>query len=83
VIESLAILDYLEARYPELYCFFRCNALARVRMVQLVTLNELPAVFKLLVPITQERSAELEYAQLRNQYIEFLGESVGRLPLLC
>jgi len=53
-------------------------------MVQLVTLNELlPAVFKLLVhDHSSERSAELEYAQVR-AINEFLGESVGRLPLLC
>ena len=69
VIESLAILDYLEARYPELSLLpSDAIALARVRMVQLVTLNELlPAVFKLLVydENSGERSAELEYAQLR------------------
>lgn len=69
VIESLAILDYLEARYPELSLLpSDAIALARVRMVQLVTLNELlPAVFKLLVhdENLSEKSAELEYAQLR------------------
>ena len=69
VIESRAILDYLEARYPELSLLpSDAIALARVRMVQLVTLNELlPAVFKLLVydETSGERSAELEYAQLR------------------
>ena len=69
VIESLAILDYLEARYPELSLLpADAIALARVRMVQLVTLNELlPAVFKLLVhdENSSQKSAELEYAQLR------------------
>jgi glutathione S-transferase len=69
VIESLAILDYLEARYPERSLLpSDAIALARVRMVQLVTLNELlPTVFKLLVhdENSSEKLAELEYAQLR------------------
>jgi len=65
VIESLAILDYLEARYPERSLLpTDAIALAKVRMVQMVTLNELlPAVFRLLV--RDENSVELEYAQLR------------------
>ncbi|MBE9191750.1 glutathione S-transferase family protein [Gloeocapsopsis crepidinum LEGE 06123] len=65
VIESLAILDYLEARYPERSLLpTDAMVLAKVRMVQMVTLNELlPAVFRLLV--RDENSVELEYAQLR------------------
>lgn len=85
VIESLAILDYLEARYPELSLLpSDAIALARVRMVQLVTLNELlPAVFKLLVhdENSSERSAELEYAQLRAiNTLSFLENLLGDSP---
>jgi glutathione S-transferase len=69
VIESLAILDYLEARYPEPALLpTEPRALANVRMVQLVTFNELlPAVFKLLMADERsgQPSAEIEYAQLR------------------
>jgi len=64
----LAILDYLEARYPELSLLpSDAKALARVRMVQLVTLNELlPRCSNCsFMTRTQARSAELEYAQLR------------------
>lgn len=81
VIESLAILDYLEARYPDLPLLpSDAIALARVRMVQLVTLNELlPAVFKLLVH--DENSAELEYAQLRAiNTLSFLENLLGDSP---
>lgn len=81
VIESLAILDYLEARYPALSLLpSDAIALARVRMVQLVTLNELlPAVFKLLV--YDENSAELEYAQLRaTNTLSFLENLLGDSP---
>ncbi len=69
VIESLAILDYLEARYPDRPLLpTEPRALATVRMVQLVTLNELlPPVFKLLMQDNRsaETSAEIAYAQLR------------------
>jgi len=52
-------------------------------MVQLVTLNELlPAVFKLLVhDHSSERSAELEYAQLRAiNTLSFLENLLGDSP---
>ncbi len=69
VIESLAILDYLEARYPDRPLLpAEPRALAIVRMVQLVALNELlPPVFKLLMQADRsgETSVEIAYAQLR------------------
>ena len=85
VIESLAILDYLEARYPDLSLLpSDAIALARVRMVQLVTLNELlPATIKLLVQDenSSEKSAQLEYAQLRAiNTLNFLENLLGDSP---
>jgi glutathione S-transferase len=79
VIESLAILDYLEARYPDRPLLpTEPRALATVRMVQLVALNELlPPVFKLLMQDERsvETSAEIEYAQLRAKTtLDFLEE---------
>ncbi|MBD1875415.1 glutathione S-transferase family protein [Nodosilinea sp. FACHB-131] len=69
VIESMAILDYLEARYPDIALLPKdATALAKVRMVQMLTLNELlPGVFKLLIDNqrSDQKSAEIEYAQLR------------------
>jgi len=49
IVESLAILDYLEAKYPTPAMLpDQAKDLAIVRMVQLVTMNELwPAVFSL------------------------------------
>ncbi len=49
IVESLAILDYLEAKYPTPAMLpDPAKELAIVRMVQLVTMNELwPAVFSL------------------------------------
>lgn len=43
VIESLAILDYLEAKYPNpSFLPKESKELAKVRMIQLITVNELP-----------------------------------------
>jgi len=85
VIESSAILDYLEAKYtsPSLLPT-DAEALARVRMVQMVTFNELlPAIFRLLVgqENSNEKSIEFEYAQLRA--INTLSFLEGLLGNLC
>jgi glutathione S-transferase len=43
VIESLAILDYLEAKYPNpAFLPIEAKDVAKVRMIELVTVNELP-----------------------------------------
>ena len=43
VLESLAILDYLEAKYPETSLMpTAAQDIAKVRMIELVTVNELP-----------------------------------------
>ena len=43
VLESLAILDYLEAKYPENSLMpTDAQDIAKVRMIELVTVNELP-----------------------------------------
>lgn len=85
VIESLAILDYLEARYPDCSLLPKdAIALATVRMVQLVTLNELlPAVIKLLIhgENSNAKPAELEYARLRaSNSLNFLENLLGDAP---
>lgn len=70
VIESLAILDYLEAKYPTPSLLpTDPDLVATVRMAQLVSLNELlPAVAKLIMvdsDRSDKNSTDLEYAQLR------------------
>lgn len=43
IFESLAILDYLEAKYPNpTFMPVDARSIARVRMLELVTVNELP-----------------------------------------
>lgn len=82
VIESMAILDYLEARYPDIALLpTEAAALAKVRVVQMLTLNELlPGVFKLLIENqrSNQKSAEIEYAQLRvSNTLGFLENLLG------
>jgi glutathione S-transferase len=51
VIESLAILDYLEAKYPQPSMLpAHANDLAKVRMAQLVAVNELAIAMTPLYP---------------------------------
>jgi glutathione S-transferase len=65
VIESLAILDYLEAKYPNPPLLPKDPVtLATVRMAQMVTINELlPAIAKLI--IHDPNSPDSAYANLR------------------
>lgn len=65
IIESLAILDYLEAQYPERSLLpSDPKSLAKARMVQLVALNELlPTIFRLVAH--DKASIEHEYARLK------------------
>lgn len=55
VIESLAILDYLEAKYPTPTLLPKeATALALVRMVQMVSLNELGGLMIALIRQSQD-----------------------------
>ncbi|MDX2244980.1 MAG: glutathione S-transferase family protein [Leptolyngbyaceae cyanobacterium bins.302] len=68
VIESQAILDYLEAQYPTPALLPSDPAtLAKVRMVQFVALNELvPAIVGLL--LNDEETPDYQYAQARARH---------------
>jgi glutathione S-transferase len=85
IIESMAILDYLEARYPERSLLPNgAVATAKAKMAQMVALNELlPALFKLLVNSkkTNDRSIDLEYARLQAMNaLSFLEDLLGNSP---
>jgi glutathione S-transferase len=78
IIQSLAILDYLEARYPERSLLpIDPIELATVRMVQLVTFEQLlPALFKSL--FEDRNSPELAYWQMRlTNALDFLEDLLG------
>ncbi|RMG07908.1 MAG: glutathione S-transferase family protein [Cyanobacteria bacterium J055] len=86
VIESLAILDYLEAKYPMPSLLPKdAKALATMRMVELVTANELlPA----MTPLIRQMMGFIELeAQTRDRSVgqigkilSFLEEKLGKSP---
>jgi glutathione S-transferase len=72
MVESLAILDYLEAKYPSTPSMLPSNAkdLAIVRMVELATINELlPAAIHLLPVILGLPGADPEKIEQAKQKI--------------
>ena len=78
VLESLAILDYLESKYPQ-HPLLPPNSvqLAKVRMAQMVANNELSA---LVVPLIGEPEDSLKLAQTKRKIkriLKFLGELLG------
>ncbi|MFB2893418.1 glutathione S-transferase family protein [Aerosakkonemataceae cyanobacterium BLCC-F50] len=82
VVESLAILDYLEANYPTPSLMPQeAQALAKVRMVEMITVNEIqPAtvlITKQMVGLEVE-SAKLEAAKERiNTVLQFYENLLG------
>jgi glutathione S-transferase len=81
LVESLAILDYLESKYPTPAMLPEsAEALATVRMVQMVTANELaPTVFSLIYE--SEDSPQFEQAKQHvDKVLEFLTELLGAHP---
>lgn len=84
VIESQAILDYLEAKHPSPPLLpTDARTLAKVRMVQFVTLNELlPAIVGLL--LNEADSADYLYAQMRAaNTLNFLESMLGDAPFVA
>jgi glutathione S-transferase len=78
VVESLAIMDYLEAKYPTPALLPKeAEALAKVRMVQMVTTNEL---LPKMIPLMFEEKDSVNYLQA-NEHIDkvlgFLSECLG------
>jgi glutathione S-transferase len=71
VVESLAILDYLEAKYPTPVMLPKdAKDLANVRMVQLVTVNELlPAMNPLMPQMLELPGADPEKIKQAGQKI--------------
>jgi glutathione S-transferase len=83
VIESFAILDYLEARYPTPALMpATAAAIATVRMVEMVTLNELMPAFtpltKQMMGFGQETPEAIEQAkQKASVVLQFYADTLG------
>ncbi|WP_392535392.1 glutathione S-transferase family protein [Nostoc sp. C117] len=78
VVESLAIMDYLESKYPTPAMLpSEPQALATVRMVQLVTGNEL---FPQIISLIYEREDSPQVAQAKqhiDKILQFFTELLG------
>ncbi|MEB3356184.1 MAG: glutathione S-transferase family protein [Synechococcales bacterium] len=78
VLESLAILDYLEAKYPTPALVPQTpEAIAQMRMVQLVTTNELMPRLPALVLAEASPEADEVTAQQIATGLNFLTEQLG------
>jgi glutathione S-transferase len=85
IVESLAILDYLEAKYPTPSVMpTDAQAIAKIRMVQLITINELqPPIIRLTsqaLGVLENEAQILEKAHQQvlnvlNFFEDLLGES--------
>jgi glutathione S-transferase len=88
VIESFAILDYLEAKYPSPALMpSDPRAIAIARMVEMVTLNELvPAInplFKQMMGMGQVTAEEVDQAKQRAEgVLKFYADHLGDQPFL-
>ncbi len=82
VVESLAILDYLEAKYPTPALLPKeAKALATVRMVEIVTLNELlpgmNPLFRQMIGMDEDPQKVEEAKQKTATVLAFFEELLG------
>ncbi len=76
IIESIAIMEYLEAKYPNPSLMpLDPHAIARVRMAQLVTANEF---FPKVIPLICEEKASPKWQQAKLELpFSFMAELLG------
>ncbi len=89
VIESFAILDYLEAKHPNPSLLATSPAgIATLRMVQMVTVNELvPAIsplVKQMMGFGQDPEEAIEQAKQKAEVsLKFYADKLGDGPFFC
>ncbi|MGJ3253300.1 MAG: glutathione S-transferase family protein [Elainellaceae cyanobacterium] len=78
IIESLAILDYLEVTYPAPSLVpHNPQAIAKMRMVQMVTANELMPKLPTLVKVGEHPESDQAMIQPIMTVLDFLTEQLG------
>ena len=88
IIESLAIMDYLEAKYPTpSFTPTDAKALATMRMLQMVSVNELlPTLFPILckkIGVAEDKGGPFEPAKEQaGKVLEFYQKYLGDNPYL-
>ncbi|MEO1144909.1 MAG: glutathione S-transferase family protein [Cyanobacteria bacterium J06638_22] len=81
ILESAAIMDYLEAKYPEPSLMPKSpEAIAQTRMVQLVTMNELTTKLPALVMAQVSETPDEETLQHVSKGFSFLQQQLGTVP---
>lgn len=79
LIESIAILDYLDAQYPHLKMTPKSPAaIGRMRMIQMVTTNELMSVFMAVIAASGNLPATHPKATVLNTALSFLNQEIGK-----
>jgi glutathione S-transferase len=82
IFESLAILDYLEAKFPN-PSFMPVNAedIAKMRMIELVTVNELPPIsivlMKQMLDVAVEEQKVIQARQCMASVLQYFEDSLG------
>ena len=78
LIESIAILDYLELQFPQVPLSPQAPAaVAQMRMVQMVTTNELLSKLVALVMASEEQPLPQEIASHLETCLRFLEQALG------
>jgi glutathione S-transferase len=81
LVESLAILDYLESKYPQPAMLPKTpEALAKVRMVQMLTTNELFPQLISLIYETEDSPQIIKAKQHIDQVLQLFTELLGNSP---
>ncbi|MGL5831830.1 MAG: glutathione S-transferase family protein [Waterburya sp.] len=82
IFESLAILDYLEAKFPN-PSFMPVNAedIAKMRMIELITVNELPPIsivlMKQMLDVAVEEQKITQARQAMATVLQYFEDSLG------
>lgn len=81
IVESIAIMDYLEAKYPDPALMpAEPDAIAKVRMAQLVTANEF---FPQMIPLVCEKDDSPRRQQVQEELpLAFMAELLGDHPYM-
>lgn len=82
IFESLAILDYLEAKYPSpVFMPTDAEGIAKVRMIELITVNELPPasidLMKEMLDVAVEESKIAQARQTMATAMQYFEDCLG------
>ncbi|MEM6612591.1 MAG: glutathione S-transferase family protein [Cyanobacteria bacterium P01_C01_bin.72] len=82
IFESLAILDYLEAKYPHpAFMPEKAPDIAKVRMIELLTVNELPpasiVLMKEMLDVAVEESKVEQATQTMNTALQYFEDNLS------